>query len=403
MKISAIISEYNPLHKGHLYHIKRTREVTNADFVICVMSGNFVQRGIPSIIDKWNKAKLAVENGVDLVIELPAIYSLSSAEFFAYGAVSLLNQLGVVDNICFGSESGDIDNILEVARYFSFEDDNFKDSLKSNLKKGLSYPESRERAFRFNNTNSNLKYPSLSLSASNNILGVEYCKSLIKLNSLIKPYTIKRVGGDYNEESLNSNFTSATSIRKYIKGNSNLEIIKNYLPCSTFEMLNKLNEDGYPFTFIDNIYPLIKYKMFNCEGSIEKLPDVSEGIENRIMKGMENSASFDELIKYVKSKRYTYTRINRILCQYFIGFEAFDSGEMRKNICPYARILALNINGAKILKTIKKISNFPVYTKLPKQIDRYLELDIKSTKAYSLLNNAVRANSDYTTSPYVQK
>lgn len=182
MNISGVIVEYNPFHNGHLYHINKTKEFTNCDGIVAVMSGNFVQRGVPSIIDKWNRTKMALLNGVDLVLELPVLYSLSSAEFFALGAVSLLNNIGVVSNLCFGSEVGDINNILEIAKVLYEESNEYKTLLKSHLNNGLSFPTARTEAlreylvynektcFHFNNF----------LTSSNNILAIEYCKNLLK-------------------------------------------------------------------------------------------------------------------------------------------------------------------------------------------------------------------------------
>lgn len=404
MNITGIIVEYNPLHNGHLYHINKTIEKTNCDAIVAVMSGNFGQRGIPNIVDKWNRSKMALMNGVDLVIELPLIYSLSSAEFFAFGAVSLLNSLGVINNLCFGSECGDAKILSFIGKVLTEEPLEFKRILRENLDKGLSYPHARSKSLiEFLNTFDNKKLLNYNieeiLSSSNNILGIEYCKSLIKLNSSISPFSIQREGGNYNSISLNNKFSSATSIRKFIKENKNLKDIKSHIPENVFSILSTLQNTGYNFTFEDSILPYIKYKSILYKSSIEKLPDVSEGIHNRIYKFLETAENYNELISSVKTKRYTYTRISRILCQFFLGFENFDTPRLRHNPCPYARVLGFNDIGLKILKATKQHSSIPVHTKLPKVLDEVLTLDLIGTRAYSLLNRNVNSNSDYLISP----
>ncbi|WPC40721.1 nucleotidyltransferase [Clostridium sp. JS66] len=408
MKVTGIIVEYNPFHNGHLHHIKKSKSLTNCDAIVAVMSGNFVQRGLPAIVDKWTRAKMALMNGVDLVIELPLVYSVSSAEFFAGGSISLLNNLGVVNNICFGSECGDIETLLYISKILSEEPINFKKFLKDELNEGFSYPLARSKALlkflKVNNSKS-LHFENIEeiLNSSNNILGLEYCKKLVKLNSNILPFTIKREGGHYNSTVFNEQFSSASSIRKYMKDNKDIDILTNYIPDNVYNLLLNLNRNNYHFTFEDEIFPYIKYKYTLYKNSITKLPDVSEGIENRIFKALENTENFNELISDSKTKRYTYTRINRILCQFFLGLENWDTVTLRKESCPYARILGFNSTGSKILKAIKENSTIPIYTKLPKNPIPTLGLDIHATRVYSLLNKSINPNSDYLTSPIIIK
>jgi predicted nucleotidyltransferase len=404
MNITGVIVEYNPFHNGHLYHIQKTKEKTNCDAVVAIMSGNFVQRGNPAIVDKWNRTKMALMNGIDLVIELPLIYSLSSAEFFASGAVSILNSLGTVKNLCFGSECGDSTVLSFIAKILVEEPLAFKHILKENLDKGLTYPNARSNALiQFLHVFDNKKLSNYNineiLSSSNNILGIEYCKSIIKLNSSIEPYSIQRKGNAYNSTSLDNKFSSATSIRTFIKDNENWESVGNHLPKNVFSLLSNLYNTGYRFTFEDSLLPYIKYKSILYKDSIEKLPDVSEGIHNRIYKFLETSESYSDLIGYVKTKRYTYTRISRILCQFFLGFENFDTNSLRNISCPYARVLGFTDIGLKILKISKHTSSIPIYTKLPKNLNDMLTLDLQGTKAYSLLNKNINPDSDYLISP----
>jgi len=404
LNITGIVVEYNPLHNGHLYHINKTKEKTNCDAIVAIMSGNFAQRGIPAIVDKWNRTKMALMNGVDLVIELPLLYSLSSAEFFAFGAVSLLNSLGVVNNLCFGSECGDAEILSFIGKILIKEPVEFKKILKENLDKGLSFPNARSKSLiEFLNIFDDKKLLNYDigeiLSSSNNILGIEYCKNLIKLNSSINPFSIQREGGNYNSINLDNKFSSATSIRKFIKNNRDLEDIRNHMPQNVYNILSNLKSTGYNFTFEDLLLPYIKYKSMIFKNSIENLPDVSEGIHNRIYKFLATAKSYDELVSSVKTKRYTYTRISRILCQFFLGFENFDTSSLRHNTCPYARILGFNNTGLKILKAAKQRSSIPIYNKLPKDLNEILTLDLLGTKAYSLINERINPNSDYLISP----
>lgn len=396
MNITGIITEYNPLHKGHIYHINKTKQLTNCDGIVCIMSGNFVQRGIPAIMDKWTRCKLALNSGVDLVIELPTIYSISSAEFFAYGSISLLNSIGVINNICFGSESGNIDDIKLISKVLNNEPFNFKKYLKNHLDNGISYPVARSKALveYFNN---DLHIQEI-LKNSNNILGIEYCKSLFKLKSNIIPYTIQRKGSNYNDDQLKNKFSSATSIRSHIKNCKNMDILKNILPKETFDTLyDKFTNNT--LVFEDSIFPFIKYKSLTSKNKLENLPDVKEGLHNKIYNELKNSKTFYELISNIKSKRYAYTRISRILCQYFIGMEYLDIKSLRTLPSPYGRVLGFNDTGRKILKEIKNKSSIPIYTKLPKTLNDTLKLDIQSTYAYSMINKSIYYNADFITSP----
>lgn len=407
MNISGIIVEYNPLHNGHVYHINKTKELTKCDALICVMSGNFTQRGIPSGIDKWTKTKMAMNNGVDLVIELPTIYSVSSAEFFANGAVSLLNSLGIVDNICFGSEHGNVNDMYKISNILLKEPIEFKLLLKTYLSKGITYPLARANALYDYLTNIKMNVSNLSLvdflNSSNNILGIEYCKSLIKLNSSITPYTLKREGASYNSSLMHHEFSSATAIRKFIKENGPLSNLKDYVPSSVFTEINNLYSNNNKFIFEDSMFPYIKYKSATSKNSLINLPDVSEGLDNKIIKSLQNNLTYSSALQDIKSKRYAYSRISRILCQYFIGFDNFDANTLRLMPCPYARILGFNSKGKSILKSIKSNSSIPLYTKISKKTDETLRLDIQSTRAYSIINKSINPNSDYLISPIIIK
>lgn len=397
--ITGLITEYNPFHNGHKYHLNKALEDTQYTGVVCVMSGNFMQRGIPAIIDKWKRAEMAVKNGVDLVLELPLVYSISSAESFAFGGVSLLNSLGVVDNLYFGSEEGDIEKLENVAKILVEEPYEYKTFLKEYLDTGLPFHSSREKAL-----SKYLGYDiSNIISNSNNILGIEYIKALKKLKSNIKPMTLKRQGSNYNDKNLNSDFSSATSIRKHLKKHS-LECLKDFLPEPSFEILSNLSGSNYPFIFEDDMFKYIKYKLLISNNSLSNLPDISEGLDNKILKEILSCSSLDELILKVKSKRYTYTRISRILAQSFLNLEEYTLSNITKTPVPYARVLAFNSNGRDILKQIKANSSIKIITKMPQHdLCDMLKIDIIGTKAYSILNNKINPMDDYLKSPIIIK
>lgn len=378
MKVTGIIVEYNPLHNGHIYHLEQTKKITNCDYIVAVMSGNFVQRGEPAIINKWARAEAALKAGIDLVIELPVIYSISSAENFAYGAMSILNKLKFVDSICFGSESGNIEPLFKIAQILADEPKEYKNLLRNYLKQGLQYPKAREIALNtyFKDTN-NL------LQTSNNILGIEYLKALIKLNSNIKPYTIKRIKNNYNDINITSNIASATSIRHNL---DNYELIKNTMPNFSFEIIQREKQLGRGPINIENLVDLILYKIRSLTTSeLSKIHDISEGLENKIKYAAEESSTIEDLLNLVQSKRYTRTRLQRILLYILFDITKEVYLQNTKEI-NYIRILAANSNGRKLLKYIKdnELVDIPIIIN-PSRYDKdLLSLDIKATDIYVL-------------------
>jgi predicted nucleotidyltransferase len=401
-----LVVEYNPFHNGHLYHIKKSKSITGSEAVVAVMSGNFVQRGIPAVIDKWLRAEMALVNGVDLVLELPILYSLSSAEFFAFGAVSILNSIGIVDSICFGSECGNINILKDIAEILEKEPEPFKKFLKDLMNTGMVYPSARSRALVQYLGHKGIKYsfdPNDVMASPNNTLGIEYCRSILRLNSSIKPFSILREGSGYNSEVFEDRFSSATALRKHFKENKPFDIIDEYVPPNVMEMFLDLKRMNYSFAFSDSMFPFIKYRLLTMPNkyNLLKIPDISEGLENKICKSIETSENLDKLVEAVKSKRYTYTRISRILSQLFVGFEGYDTLHLRRKPCPYVRVLGFNSKGAQLLKEMKIKSAIPFYVKMPKEQSDLQKLDIQSTKAYSLINRNVDPKSDYLRHPII--
>jgi predicted nucleotidyltransferase len=365
------------------------------------MSGNFVQRGEPAIIDKWTRTKMALESGIDLVLELPVIYSLSSAEFFSHGAITILNKLNIVNNLCFGSECGDITILNDIASILVDEPEAYKKILKANISTGITYPKARSIALaEYYEKHLNKQIEANILSSSNNILGIEYCKSLLRNKSNIKPYTIQRVGGSYNSKTLNETFSSATAIREIIKENKNLDILKHQMPEASFSILKNISDLNY-FTFPEDMYTYIKYKLLQKSSELKNLPDISEGLDNRIYSSIANSRNYEDFINTIKTKRYTYTRITRCLCQLFIGFEAFDTDTLRKSNPEYVKILGFNPKGAAMLKEAKKTTEIEILTKVKTNTNPMLSLDLLSTKMYSLINTSVSPLSDFKIGPII--
>lgn len=396
MNVTGIITEYNPFHLGHLHHLKECKKNTNCNGVICVMSGNFVQRGMPAIMDKWERAKIAVKNGVDLVVELPLIFSISSAETFAYGAVALLEKTKIVNNLYFGSEHGNVLDLNKIASVIIKEPIEYKNTLKKELAKGVPYHYARLTSLKNYFNDINLEEI---ISSSNNILGIEYLKALIRLNSPIKPYTLKRIGSNYNDENITSLYASATSIRKTLSFND-FDKIKEVLPKESYEEIINLKNTDYKFVYPEDIFPFLKYKILTEGENLSKLSQLKEGLDNKIKKEILNSNNLNEFILNIKSKRYTYTAISRALVSFFIGMENFSLDDIKNSSIEYIRPLAFNERGSKILKEIKNKESVKIITKLPKNIENsMLSLDLLGTKAYSILNKNISPMEDYLRSP----
>lgn len=400
MNITGIITEYNPFHNGHLYHLREAKKNTNADAIICVMSGNFVQRGGPAIIDKWKRTEMALNNGVDLIIELPTYYAVSSAEFFAKGSVSILHNLGIVNNLFFGSECGDVDKLTALSKILVNEDTQLKSLIKEHLAKGDTFAKAREKSLI-----QYLKDEEVNkiITSSNNILGIEYIKSILRLNSTITPSTLKREGSNYNDKNLSNSFSSATAIRELLKNKNSLENLKNLIPKESYEIFSKLQDENYPLVFDEDMFKFIKYKIqTNCI-NFNNLYEITEGLENKLIKEITSSNSYEDFILKVKSKRYTYSKISRILTHIYLGLDSntFLNIDNPNNL--YARVLGFNNRGREVLSLIKRNSSIPLITKVPRFTNNpLLQFDIQATAAYANLNNKINPNKDYLQSPIIK-
>jgi len=358
MNTIGIIVEYNPFHNGHLYHINEIKRLFKNSIIIAVMSGNFTQRGDTSIIDKYRKTYIALENKIDIVIELPFHYATQSADIFAKGSIEILNKLNV-EYLVFGSESNDVE-LLKTLANITINNKKHEQNIKLNLKKGLSYPKSIYDSLK-DLTKSEINTP-------NDILGIEYIKQIILQKSNIIPITIKRTN-DYHSKKLEK-ISSATSIRESLKNNID---VKKSVPKSTYKYLNK------ELSFIDYYFSLLKYKIISSN-DLKKYNLVDEGIENRLKKYILESNSLEEYISKIKTKRYTYNKIKRMLCHILVGFTK-EENKVYKNI-NYIRVLGFSKKGQKYLSTIKKDCN--LITNYSKNKD-ILNLDYKSSIIYNLI------------------
>ena len=406
-RVLGIIAEYNPFHNGHMYHLQKAKEQSGAQYCICVMSGNFVQRGNTSIVNKWKKAEMALLNGVDLVIELPTIYSVASAEGFSLGAIKLLNNLKIVDAISFGTETSDFAALNNISSIVNEEPMKYKSILNSELKKGLSFPKARENALMLY-LNDNKRYDNI-LNTPNNILAIEYLKALKKIKSTIQPIPIKREKVYYNDNVIVDEFASATAIRKLLK-NEEFSEIRKVVPKSTYQILKKETELGNVVLDLSRYEKEIIYNLRRMTVSeIAELPDVNEGLEHSLKNAANYSNDITNLINIVKTKRYTVTRIQRILICALLGITKRDVG-MAKKAEPYIRVLGFNEKGKELISRINKQNpKATVITSVKKFQDKnnnnknskiykgLLDIDIFSTNVYTMAcKSESLANLDYT-------
>ncbi|NTW73219.1 MAG: nucleotidyltransferase [Eubacteriaceae bacterium] len=402
MKVLGIVAEYNPFHNGHLYHLKKSIELTGATHSIAVMSGNFLQRGEPALMDKWTRARTAVKNGIDLVIELPYVYCCQSAEIFAYGSVNILNRLNIIDTIAFGSEHENLHDLLSISDLLAEETEEFKIKLKSFLKEGLSFPMARQKALQVFIKNEDI------INNPNIILAVEYLKWLKRLDSDIVPVIVKRSKAGYHSNVTVEGIAGATYIRNLIRNEKNYSSeLKSLVPETTYQEINEYTKDNR-FNDLDQYYEILTAQLLKADPEeLRHLPDISEGLENRILSAARNSSSMESLIHNSAAKRYTATRIRRILCNLLMNNTKLKHKLffMNKDYQPYIRILSFNDKGKELIRRIKAESQCPVITNISKihDLDELnkisLNMDILSTDLYFLKTNPSRMRSDYLITP----
>lgn len=403
-RVLGIVAEYNPFHNGHLFQLETAKKQINATASIAVMSGNFVQRGDIAIMDKWTRANLAVENGIDLVLELPTAYTLRSAEHFAYGSINLLKSTGIISHLSFGCETNNINNLNKIVELTEN-----KSILKKHIEEtNCTYIEAINKILQTYDESHNSSLAKIAY-LPNNVLAIEYLKAIKRISYDISVLAIKRIGSDYNEKDLSLNFASATAIRNEFVNFGASTNLKNNLPANTFQALKMLESTNH---YLNNntLNTLFSYLLKNqTQESIFDSCECSEGLENKIFKARKES-SYENILNSIKSKRYPLSRIKRLLFQLLLSNNNFKFKYIYPKKTPYIRILAFNDVGRKLLKKMKEESTAPIITKLNKNIlknDHYslefknsLQLDITASNIYSLLtNDSLPFNSDYLKSP----
>lgn len=399
MKATGIIVEYNPFHNGHKLHAYAAKEKGNADLVIAVMSGNFLQRGEPAFIDKWARTEMALKNGVDLVFELPYAFSTSHAPNFAKGAITLLDAARC-DAYCFGSEDGNIQPFQNSMALLQHQKRNYEQKIQEAVSQGISYPKALNIAYteaiRKQQTTNEL----VDLTQPNNILGFHYIKAANDIQSNMKPTTIKRVGSAYHDEQLTAGeIGSATGIRNTFFTTNQLKEVENFIPPTVEEILKERIQTSQPFASWTSFYPFLRMMILrDGPERLAKIADITEGIENLLYRAALKHADFDGFMQMVKSKRYTWTRIQRMLTHIFTGY----TYDMRATIQEpsYLRLLGMTNPGRRYLNENKKQFKLPIVSKVSAFSDSSLTLDIHATNVYALgINKPSMVNADFKQSP----
>lgn len=363
-KVNGIVAEYNPFHNGHSYQLRDAKKQSGADYTIVAMSGNFMQRGTPAILDKYRRAEMALRNGADLVLELPALYSASSAEYFATGAVTLLDKLGVVDFLCFGSECGDLHTLQQIADILLEEPEGYTVFLQQYLRNGLSYPMARTSAL--------VQYcPSLSphqnvLSRANNILGIEYLKAIRRRESSMQPVTTVRGFSDYHDRMMGKYQSSALALRQAVYANNgDVQMLASQMPESAFAVLDDAFSDRHPME-LNDFSALMHYKLLlEADKGYTAYLDVSEELSDRIRNHLYDFTNFRAFCDLLKTKNMTYSRISRCLMHILLNITVTDMEQYRAaDPIQYARVLGFRRDAEELLGAIKENACIPLLTKL---------------------------------------
>ncbi len=367
MKTTGIIAEYNPFHNGHRYQIETLRNTYDPDYVIIAMSGDFLQRGTPALMDKYARAQMALRQGADLVFELPACFATASAELFALGGVLLFQTTGLVTSLCFGTESQDFEGISALAQLLAQEPDWYRKALTSYLRQGLSFPAARAIALP--------EYESL-LRSPNNILAIEYCKALISLNAGFTPIPVSRTGSGYHDTELISPYASASAIRKalhsWVSGETSVEfpsVLTSVLPRDSYCIMEKYLQN-LPFLWEDDFSLLLHHRLLlENESSLLDCSDMTRSFANRILSKRRDFLSWSSFCAALNSKDMTYARISRILTHLLLHITdqqtaPYLNPSQRPSFLPYLRVLGFKKSSSGLLTRLKETAKAPVITSL---------------------------------------
>ncbi|WP_301108205.1 nucleotidyltransferase [Sporosarcina sp.] len=397
MIATGITVEYNPFHNGHLFHLREAKSQTGADVIIAVMSGQFLQRGEPAIVDKWTRTKMALAGGADVVIELPYAFATAHATQFAKGAIQLLDAAGC-SYFCFGSEQGSIAPFTSSLDLISQHRQIYEQTIQQAMKEGLSYPNALRKGYEIISSDTSVELANL--AEPNNILGFQYMQAAREIQSSMKPVTIERTGTHYHDTELPDHpIASATSIRKSIFSPDSDDDIHSFLPAASFQLLNDWQEQ-FEFQSWDKFYPLLRYTILReGPGLLSEIADISEGIEFAFFKAAKEQPTFQSFMQAVKSKRYTWTRIQRMLVHILTGCRASTRDKITEPA--YLRLLGMSEAGRSYLQIAKKKLELPLVSRAASLSDPSLELDIKSTDIYmcGVRPDASLSGLDYRTPP----
>lgn len=392
MKTVGIIAEYNPFHNGHAYQIKAAKEMTGADYCIIVMSGDFVQRGTPAIMDKYLRARSALENGADLVLELPVYYAAGSAEYFASGAVALLDKLGVTDALCFGSECGDMNVLSSLAEELLDETPQFRQILKQQMKMGSSYPQARIHAL-------SVTAPWLTgtigvLQSPNNILGLEYIKAIKRRRSRIQLYTLSRLGTGYHTADLDASYSSALAIRESIGRTEDIRYIKEQVPPGVYDAMAQAYGHIFPI-LPDDVSALLSYKLLlEQEHGYRPYLDIDASFSDRLIRKLPSFTDYTSFCEQLKTRNMTYTRVARNLLHILLNIYQKDMDIFcQDDYVYYAKMLGFKKEAEPLLSAVKEHSEIPLLSKLADAHDiithhngyKMFSADMRAAHIYSLL------------------
>lgn len=390
MKACGLIVEYNPFHHGHAYHLQEAKKQTGADCMIAVMSGDFLQRGEPAIIDKFHRTKAALCAGIDIIIELPYVYAVQNSDLFAKGAVQSLYEIGV-SSICFGSESGDISYFTAGYSTFKEQQPHYQKTLHHYLNKGMSFPQASRHAYE----EIGLTTEAMNLARPNNILGFSYVKAILGQNLPIQAATIKRTKNDYHDTTITNSIASATSIRKQLLENQQITLeIKETVAQETIEQLEQYKELAGMWHDWEKYFQLLHYRVLTM--SLEELAaiqGVDEGLEHRVKKTAREATSFNDWVQTIKTKRYTWTRLQRMFVHILTNTTKKDIEKLNQNASvPYIRLLGLTQTGRAYLNGQKKQTEIPIITNVSRTVDPLFFLEEKASNAYYSILSPERRN-----------
>lgn len=373
MKACGLVVEYNPFHNGHQYHVNQAKQASNADCVIAIMSGPFLQRGEPAIIDKFHRAKAALHSGVDIVLELPYIFAVQSSEYFGMGAILTLNEIGV-SHICFGSESGQIEDFTNSYHLLNKNKQKFDETIQNYLNQGYSFPKASDLAYE------KIGLKQIDMLQPNNILGMSYVKSIIDNHLPIKPLTIKRIHSNYHDEEITNNIASATSIRQSLI-NKGISVVEQTFPTETLSALNNYKNITGQWHTWEDYFPFLIYRILTMDvNQLKQIKGVDEGLEHRIKEKAENATSFLDLMNNIKTKRYTWTRLQRMFTHILTNTLKKDYDLLNMREVPYIRLLGMTSKGKQYLNTVKKDLNVPLLPQLSRNYE--LSIDEKASRTY---------------------